>query len=54
MLNYSPSICYIPVAAPDTKDITGNTLDLASILMRLSQHYGPEDDSLTEPNHRPV
>lgn len=54
MLNYSPSICYVPVAALDTKDITGNTLDLASILMRLSQHYGPEDDSLTEPNHRPV
>lgn len=53
MLNNSPSICYAPVTAPDTKDITGNTLDLASILMRLSQYYGPEDDGLTEPNHRP-
>ena len=45
LLNYSPSICHVPVAAPDTKDITGNTLNLASILMRLSQHYGPEGDS---------
>lgn len=52
MLRYSLSICYVPVAALDTKDVAENTLDMASILMRLSQYHGPEDDALTGPDTR--